>query len=457
MKITTVRNTGANRLLLLFTGWSTDERILAGNLPEGWDVAVAYDYSSLEPAGHLFDKYSAIYLFAWSLGVAAAAATLEGVKIDAAFAINGTEHPANDELGIPEAIFTATRERLDERNLRKFRRRMFDSALDFEQAAALLPESDDIELLKKQLSTMQSSSPKADIPWRRAYVALDDRIIPADNQMKAWQEHPARPEIVSTHTPHFINAAAIISACTPDIPAISRRFEKALSTYDSHAEAQRIIADRLLELTLRESVPCPAVLEIGAGSGMFTRLYGPKLRPRSATFVDLYPTPRYNIAPLETYITKDAEQAASDGTLLSGFELILSASAIQWFAAPAAFFRNASRLLTDNGALICSSFAPGNLHELNTARPAPLLYHSAGELREMCSRSFGEVSVSEEEIILKFDSPREALLHLKHTGVAGGTHSRSAISLLRALKRPDGTATLTYRPIYILARNPRRQ
>ena len=123
-QVFTHKNPRNRRLLLVFTGWSSDERFFAGFAPEGWDVMVCSDYETLDFDSRLIDGYSTVYLFAWSLGVAAVAASLPEGKIAAAVAVNGTLWPADDMRGIPESIFKATEANLDERNLRKFRRRI---------------------------------------------------------------------------------------------------------------------------------------------------------------------------------------------------------------------------------------------------------------------------------------------------------------------------------------------
>ena len=367
-QVFTHKNPRNRRLLLVFTGWSSDERFFAGFAPEGWDVMVCSDYETLDFDSRLIDGYSTVYLFAWSLGVAAVAASLPEGKIAAAVAVNGTLWPADDMRGIPESIFKATEANLDERNLRKFRRRMFSSAQDFQETSALLPENDDIEALKRQLKAV-ASRPFRPFRFRRVYIGLDDAIFPPANQLNAWKESPGAPEIVNLQEPHCPDLRSLILSFLPDSRQVSSSFERALPHYDRHAEAQMKIASHLA------SMLTPAnglrTLEIGSGSGLFTRLYSPILRPHEAVFIDLYKMPRYAIAPIEIYLEADAEEAIERNSDLHDFDFALSASTIQWFANPRAFFRNIAKTLNPEGRLICSTFLPGNLGELDQLRPAP--------------------------------------------------------------------------------------
>lgn len=454
MKITPVNTTnGTNRLLLIFTGWSTDARLFADICPEGWDVVVCSDYSSLSFPTEITETYSTVYLLAWSLGVAAAAASLSDIKLTAAFAVNGTEAPVSDTLGIPEAIYTGTRDRLDQRNLQKFRRRMFASGADFDKAAPLLPDNPDIESLKTQLTIISKSRRSADIPWKRVFISDSDRIIPSGNQLNAWSHHPAQPEVIHIQDPHFPDFKRIITTIIPDTTSISASFSKALDSYNTHAHAQLIMAERLTAMIADEQPDKGgSLLEIGPGSGLFTHLYSKILQPSEALFIDLYPTPRYDIAPEEKYFCGDAEILLTQHLPYSPYNAIVSAAAIQWFADQDGFFTRAAEALKPGGILACSTFLPGNLGELDALRPAPLVYHSEIALRAFVAAAFPHSRFETQEIPLFFSSAREALTHLRLTGVSASSSSVSASRLLRGLTLPDGTARLTYRAIYIVAR-----
>ncbi|MDE7509628.1 MAG: methyltransferase domain-containing protein, partial [Muribaculaceae bacterium] len=136
------------------------------------------------------------------------------------------------------------------------------------------------------------------------------------------------------------------------------------------------------------------------------------------------------------------ETAPSDS-----FDIVASASTIQWFADPLRFFRNVRRVLRPGGVFLCSTFLPGNLAELDVLRPSPLLYRSREEIESMLQLLFHSLQLEEEIIPMDFPSPREALLHLKLTGVGGGSKA-TVRNLLTSL--PD-RPRLTYVCLYIRA------
>ena len=446
-------NPANRRLILIFSGWSTIPAFYSDISAPGWDIKVVYDYSSPEFDVECISGYSTVYVVAWSLGVAAAeiaARHFGSSDIAAAFAINGTLSPADDEMGIPKAIYEGTRRTLSIDNLRRFRRRMAPAPIS---EADFISDSDaDAEdailRLQRELDSLHFSIPQPCLPWKRVYIGLNDRIFPAGNQLKAWSSLEIHPQIITLQEGHWMPLQKIISEITPDHSRIARRFSRAVTTYDGNAPAQQHIARRLaakLPGTFRGADGID-LLEIGPGSGRLTRELAEILHPASATFIDLYPLHSFGIADRETYITGDAEDwietAPSDR-----FDIVASASTIQWFADPLRFFRNVRRVLRPGGVFLCSTFLPGNLAELDVLRPSPLLYRSREEIESMLQPLFHSLQLEEEIIPMDFPSPREALLHLKLTGVGGGSKA-TVRNLLTSL--PD-RPRLTYVCLYIRA------
>ena len=94
-----------------------------------------------------------------------------------------------------------------------------------------------------------------------------------------------------------------------------------------------------------------------------------------------------------------------------------------------------------------SSFLPGNMEELDQLRPSPLRYASTSLLEGWLQADYEEIKIVEDEIIVEFESVREMLMHLKHTGVGG-----SAPTGTLNIGKMKGMNRLTYRPVYITAR-----
>ncbi len=453
MKYHWLRHTHSTRLILIFAGWGTDAALYSTIGADGWDVLICYDFGTFDFRADAVKQYRTIYLYAWSLGVHAASLSLRGVPLTAAFAINGTEHPADDTMGIPTAIYHGTRQTLNPRNLEKFRRRMFASRQDYDLTAPLLPAEPDIEELQSLLLTAADTTADPADFWTRAYISSDDRIFPPANQRKAWLNSPSKCDICENPGAHYVDIQQIISNTIPNPGIVGRKFSSALSTYDSHATAQQQIIARLCRLIEEEHFPDGgSVLEIGQGSGMSTKAFAELLRPEEIDLIDLYETPEIPVAATSRYHIGDAEQWIDNSE--RRWDAILSSSAIQWFADVRVFLRRAADHLNPGGMLACATFAPGNLSEFDSLRPAPMLYRTADELETCLRECYDHVKVVEDEIRTTFASPREALLHLRRTGVGGFAHHKLPLqTILDCIPCDDnGNYYLTYRPIYFVAR-----
>lgn len=446
------------RLILIFAGWGTDWRLYADVSRSGWSVLVCYDFAMDDfPAGML-DGFETIYLYAWSLGVYQASRMLAPFadRITAAFAINGTEWPADDTRGIPRRIFHDTYACLDSRRLDKFRRRMFSSREEYQSVLPHLPEEADIRRLAAQLERIYDANEAGDLApapfWTRAYVGTHDLIFPAEAQRNAWENHPSGVETATVSRCHYIPIEEIINSTISSYSRVATKFREALGTYDRHAVAQRIIADKLTAL-IADNLPATGLsaLEIGQGSGLFTRMYAPMTVCRRIDFIDLYQTPHVPAAPVTNYHVGDAELFLEEST--ARYDLILSASAVQWMPDLRRFLSLAATHVAPGGMLAFSTFVRGNLSEFDALRPNPMLYHTAEEIRRMAEEFFTGVEVDTEEIRIDFPTAKEALLHLRHTGVTGtSTETLSLQQLMDAIPVDDnGRRFLTYRPIYVIA------
>lgn len=454
MNIEFISRNNNQRLILIFAGWSTEASFYRHISLPGWDVLVVSGYSDLDFPIEIIDGYTTIALFAWSLGVFAASRCFPFDKAAMAVAINGTEQPVDDAYGIPENIFFGTAAALNERNLTKFRRRM--AASSFNDIADRF-SSAPIEELKTQLDfigkTGKDAPAASDSKWHRVYVSKSDMIFPADAQKAAWLRHPSAPQIVMLDAPHYVDLLPIIKNSLPHHEAVGKRFRKALPTYNDTASPQNVIASRLTAMALEHlpsgSKPIDSVLEIGPGTGFLTRRFADAFQPRSIDFVELYSQPPFNIVREENYFVADGEEWVAERVQTDSkrYDAIISASTIQWFINPGRFFRNAARLLKPGGILLCSTFLPGNLEELQKVNPYGLVYRTAEELKTLLSESFSLLAVEEDRIVADFDSPRATLAHLIKTGVGGSAKSHLPIGeLLQRLP-----TRLTYTPIYILA------
>lgn len=241
---------------------------------------------------------------------------------------------------------------------------------------------------------------------------------------------------------------------------VIQRFSSALPNYDKYAVAQYRIGEKLISLlrsTGRQHFP--QVLEYGCGSGVFTRQLSQAFSIENWTLNDLCPECRdYIQVQPATFYGGEAETMPHT----QNYDLIASASAFQWFKDPEALVCQAATLLNPGGIFLFNTFSPDNLSEIKSLTDRGLHYPTASTIKGWLEASFSNIEMYEERIILTFDSPREVLLHLKHTGVTGTSSNgetwtpRRLVAFERAYREqfstPSGQVRLTYTPLYFIAK-----
>ena len=474
MKHTWIKQSHSRRLILIFAGWSTGPEFYSTVERDGWDVLVCYDYSDLSFNEGMLADYDTVALFAWSLGVFAASHCMKHTKPAFAVAISGSVFPCDDDYGIPKAIYRGTCDGLSERTLLKFRKRMLDSS---SLSGFSLPQEDDIEHLKAQLRCVEEESGKIGIRaskdeevgadkcsirrvghvvWSRVFIGQDDRIFPPKNLLNFWQTQLDKSKIVELEAGHYIDFEYILAVTMPDSTKVGASFSVAAECYDQYATAQHIISTHLTDMVIaskRIGESFGRVLEIGQGTGAFSRMVMPELQPGEIDFVDLYSTPQWHLAAHERFHIRNAEHFLVETE--GHWDAIVSASAIQWFSNLKGFFANAKERLKEGGLLACSTFSQGNLSELDGVRPSPLIYLTLEEITDSVKAVFDSVKVESELVVIRFKSAKEALIHLKRTGVSvdSAKSKRGVAEILKAVPKDEaGNYYLTYRPVYIIAR-----
>ena len=241
---------------------------------------------------------------------------------------------------------------------------------------------------------------------------------------------------------------------------VRARFMHSSGSYNHYATAQQQIVRQLMQkLTPYLDAPMPSVLEVGCGSGFLTYEFLRQVKPAHLTLNDLYPL-HPSLEQLEkrkdiSFIEGDAEKIV----WIESFDIILSASTIQWFNAPQEFFEKCAHQLNENGILAFSTFNPDNLREIKSLTGIGLAYPSKEELIGMLSPYFEILCITEKPIILGFSTPLEVLKHLSKTGVNGITSFKWNKSKLHLFKEKyqslfsiDKGVSLTYTPLYFIAR-----
>ena len=301
-----------------------------------------------------------------------------------------------------------------------------------------------------------------------------------------------------------------------DKALVARRFAHARDTYGSEARVQQQVAEKMLRLLTAyacTSATAPDgngdrqqprnaalsfrhIAEFGCVTGCYSRLLLRTLQPETLLLNDLCPEMEECIhdlltgggrlpcapqagnasgvlydADVELYGSSPATTAVSflpcDAETLDfpqGTDLITSCSTLQWFADTERFFARCHRFLSDGGILAFSTFGKKNMREIHTLTGHGLEYLSLDNLKVLLSPRF-EILYAEEEIVsLPFGTPLEVLRHLKQTGVTGtekrvwtrGRLQSFCDEYIRMCGNDDRSVSLTYHPIYVIARKRER-
>lgn len=464
MQIKFTRRNDNNRLILIYAGWSMDWRPFRNLHKDGYDIAVVWDYTTLDADWRrIGTRYAEICVIAWSMGVFAASVTMHPLlpRITKRIAVNGTLTPIHPTRGIPPAIFAGTLAGLSPSTLRKFQRRMCISA---EQFAAFCQDKPHrtLEDLAAELQAIETHTifhaPQVD-RWDMAVVSAGDAIFGADNLLRAWHGKAPVMTVQGAHMPDF---ARLLATLVIDKNRVAQRFVRAAATYRDNAGAQRAIAARLLQHAYAAGMPRPGghTIEVGVGDGTLTRLYAPAYGQGVLRLWD--------IAAIDPATAASAPQAivrteVCDAEIKmrrmpeNSTDFILSSSTLQWFNSPASFLHDCHRTLGPGGWLAFSTFVRGNLPELTKTTGTALPLPDAAGWLAMLPADMDNVHTDTQDITLHFDTPRQVLEHLRATGVNGIDPGTAGTALARRLltqMQPSATGsyTLTFKTLYVVAR-----
>lgn len=210
-------------------------------------------------------------------------------------------------------------------------------------------------------------------------------------------------------------------------------FNKNFSTYGDYAVVQKKVACKLI--TLLEESHYGSILELGCGTGFFTRELVKNFKFDRLDVNDYFNTTSY----LEDIQYNKFIEGDMTKIHVGKYDLICSSSAFQWVEDLDSLFKNLSNCTSN---LVFSIYIEGNLIEIKNHFNISLNYLSLEEIFAIAKKYFKDVECSQETFTLNFKTPLEALKHLKKTGVSG--IGKTSLSVVKSFK----DSSLTYRVAY---------
>ena len=146
-----------------------------------------------------------------------------------------------------------------------------------------------------------------------------------------------------------------------------RAFEKAAGTYDEAAVLQNEIGDRLMERLDYIRLQPSRILDLGAGTGMFTGALMKRYRKADVVALDIAQPMLRCVKQRAGWLRKPGCVCADAERLPfadSSFDLVFSNLMLQWCVELEVVFTELQRVLRPGGLLLFTSFGPDTLHEL---------------------------------------------------------------------------------------------
>ena len=240
-------------------------------------------------------------------------------------------------------------------------------------------------------------------------------------------------------------------------PLLINRFARAITTYEAQAVAQRTSADHLAALLGRHChTLAPRILEIGCGTGFLTRQLMARFAPAELVANDICPDMAICFAnvPRITFLPGDARALTWPGT----FDVIASASAVQWFSDLPAFARQCAEALPKGGLVAIATFGPQTLHEVTALTGRGLTYPTFEAFQAaFTSSGFTTLEAERQTLTVPFPDAMAVLRHLRETGVTATSAgdapwTRSRMSAFAndyaSAYTVEGGVRLTYEPFW---------
>ena len=219
-------------------------------------------------------------------------------------------------------------------------------------------------------------------------------------------------------------------------------FGKNFSTYDENAIIQKKVAENLTNFISKKfnNQKFDKVIELGCGTGIFTREFLKKFEINEIDLNDCFNTRDYfKEINYKNFICDDMNEA-----IIKNYDIVISSSSFQWIEDLEKLIESISK---KSEKLAFSIYIDGNLKEIAEHFGVGLKYKKIEDILIILKKYFKNTEYYSEEKTLNFSSPIEALRHLKKTGVI--IKNRTSIYDIKSYKN----TLLTYNMAYFISYN----
>ncbi len=247
---------------------------------------------------------------------------------------------------------------------------------------------------------------------------------------------------------------------------VARSFSQAAKTYDAAAFFQRIAGERLFERLDYFKLEPKNIVDLGCGTGVFTRELSQRFPQAKTTGVDIA---EGMIAwckqqsQSEEYVCADAVSLPFED---NSVDLIFSNLSIQWVEDLEKLFVELNRVLKPEGLLLFTTLGPDTLKELKKSFAAVDQHHHVNDFIDMhhvgdamLQAKMLDPVVDAEPVVISYDKATELMRDLKDIGAHNIDRRRNSGLMspkkLRAVEKAyrqfaldDGQLPATYELVY---------
>lgn len=250
---------------------------------------------------------------------------------------------------------------------------------------------------------------------------------------------------------------------------IRNSFDKHAADYDQYAKIQREIGSRLFERLDYLKITPRYILDLGCGTGFFSRLLKKKYRKAHVISLD------FSLNML--LAAKDKQRWRHPSSLVNAdmvkmpfvdgmFDLIFANQTLHWESPITNVIQELNRVMNNQGCLMFSTLGPDTFKELVHAWSSVDTYSHTNQFMDMhhlgdalISECFLDPVVDQEPLIAHYASLPELLTSLKKQGVRNISQSRQVgltgkkaygdfSQAYELLRTPEGRYPLTYEVVY---------